>query len=228
MPRLSRADAVSEVLVIPVTAVMIAYNNEDKSIERLQRDLLPALALPALDAELIVIDNSATTAQVDGVQTRYQWQLGKNLMYGPALNLAVDLARHPYLLYVCTNHGHARDVTWSLDLLAPLIADRTVAMTGSLADSGRPENAGFSPSLPRHHIQGGVFAARVDLLREHPYPEGDHECVHWGADIFECFQLMKTGYMLLDVPTVRSVWRASAGEGSWKYVHEEDPLSDES
>jgi len=39
---------------------------------------------------------------------------------------------------------------------------------------------------------------------------------------------MKTGYMLLDVPTVRSVWRASAGEGSWKYVHEEDPLSDES
>jgi len=151
--------------VIPVTAVMIAYNNEDKSIERLQRDLLPALALPALDAELIVIDNSATTsqrladamitAQVDGVQTRYQWQLGKNLMYGPALNLAVDLARHPYLLYVCTNHGHARDVTWSLDLLAPLIADRTVAMTGSLADSGRPENAGFSPSLPRITSRAG-------------------------------------------------------------------------
>jgi hypothetical protein len=215
--------------VIPVTAIMIAHNNEDKALVRLQRDLLPALA--PLDAELVVIDNSDTTsmqladalvtAEVEGVQTRYQWQLGNNLMYGPAMNLAVKLATRPYLLYVCTNHGFARDPTWAYELLLPIVEDdtRLVAMTGCLQPAGAPESHGFPADLPSVHVQGGVFAARRDVLRAFPYPDGEY--AHWGADVHECFALMHAGFKLIDVPAVRSVWRQAAGNGHWKFVHDD-------
>ncbi|HVQ84640.1 MAG TPA: hypothetical protein VMS84_07800 [Mycobacterium sp.] len=216
--------------MIPVTAIMIAHNNEDRALERLNRDLLPALT--PLDSELIVIDNSDTTSQrladalitaeAEGIQrTRYQWQLGNNLLYGPAMNLAVKLATRPYLLYVCTNHGFARDPSWAVDLLAPIVDDqtRTVAMTGCLQAAGPPQSHGFPADLPQIHVQGGVFAARRDVLRAFPYPDG--EFAHWGADIHECFALMAAGFRLVDVPAVKSVWRAAAGNGHWKYVHDE-------
>jgi GT2 family glycosyltransferase len=215
--------------MIGVTAIMIAYNNEETALTRLHRDLLPALK--GLDAELIVIDNSETTsvqladalitAEIDGIRTRYQWQLGNNLWYGPAMNAAINLASRPYLLYVCTNHGFSRDPSWAMDLLTPLVQDdtRTVAMTGCLQAAGPPEAHGFPATLPQIHVQGGVFAARRDVLRAFPYPDGEY--AHWGADIHVCFTLMNAGFTLVDVPTVRSVWRTAAGDDEWKYVHEE-------
>jgi hypothetical protein len=211
--------------MIPVTAIMIAYNNEDRSLQRLQRDLSPAINRHELKAELIVVDNSehrsdrlaaATEFLTDGY---YCWHQGRNLMYGPALNYAANIARHPYLLYVCTNHGFARDPTWPLDLLEA-VQHPQVAMAGCLQDSGPPEDAGFPADLPHIHVQGGVFAARTEVLRAHPYPE-DGPYVHWGADIVMSFALMKAGYELVDVPTIKSVWRTGAGDGHWKYVHDE-------
>jgi GT2 family glycosyltransferase len=206
---------------------MIAYNNEREAITRLQRDLLPALK--SFDAaEVIVIDNSAATSQeladalitaeVDGITTRYSWQLGRNLWYGPAMNLAVRTATRPYVLYVCTNHGRSIDPTWACDLLAPL-ADETVGMTGCLQDAGPPEQYGFPAGLPHLHVQGGVFAARRDVLLRYPYPDGQY--AHWGADLCECFQLMRAGLRLVDVPTVKSVWRKRAENGDWKYIHDD-------
>jgi GT2 family glycosyltransferase len=218
---------------IPVTVVMVPYNNEDKALVRLRRDLLPALAY--LDAELIVIDNSAERSfrLVDGVNAaggRYCWQQGRNLMYGPAMNLAVELATKPYVLYLCTEHGYARDPTWPLDLLKPLVDDYAgkIAMTGCIRSSGPPTNLGFPADLPEIHVQGGVFAARRDVLRAFPYPTEVYP--HLGSDVYECFQLMAAGFQLVDVPTIRSewrkaVWRKLPGARSWKYVHGEKVFS---
>lgn len=203
-----------------VTAVMIAYENEDKALLRLKRDLLPALC--RLDqVQIIVIDNSPRCSwhlayAVAGAGGEYHWQGGTNLFYGPAMNRAVKLATHSRLLYVCSNHGEARDPTWPDDLLAA-IDDPQVAMAGTLWPSGDPLAVGFSNDLPRHHVQGGVFAARRDALLEHPYPEG--EFAHYGADLVVCFQLMEAGYQIVDVPTIKSVWREDPGPGDWKYVH---------
>jgi hypothetical protein len=213
-------------MTVGVTAVMIAYNNEYKALIRLTRDLMPALR--AFDAELIVIDNSeqpchwlAEAVARSRVEHHYYcWQNGENLYFGPAMNVAIKLASRPYLAYVCTNHGHSYDRSWLADLIAPLLADDTVAMTGTIAGAGPPTNMGFDASLPEIHIQGGVFAARVEALRAHPYPNGAY--AHWGADIYECFALMAAGHRLVHVPTIRSVWRARAGAGRFKYVHEDD------
>lgn len=207
-----------------VAGVMIAHDNEYKALIRLERDLLPALRL--FDAELIVIDNSAAPCRLlekavrsSRLHGQYHWQHGENLCYGPAMNLAVKLADSPYLAYVCTNHGRSHDRSWLVDLLKPLDADEHVAMTGTLAPAGPPEQLGFDPSLPDVHVQGGVFAARTELLRAHPYPDGEFQ--HYGSDLYVCFALAAAGHKLVDVPSVRSVWRASAGPGRFKYVHED-------
>jgi hypothetical protein len=214
---------------IAVSAVMVVHHNEEESLTRFLRDLLPALWLlgPVLEAELIVVDNSVArldrlaNAVLDNgaFEARYCWQGGQNRMYGPSLNLAVSLARHPYLLYACSNHGHSFDPTWPRDLLQPLVDDAAgkVAMAGSLQASAAPADLGFSARLPAMHVQGGVFAARSELLRAHPYPDGRY--AHWGSDIYQSFQLMEAGFQLVDVPTVKSVWRAPPGDGAWKYVH---------
>jgi GT2 family glycosyltransferase len=206
--------------MIGVTAVMVAYNNEERAALRLKRDLLPALRYT--DAEVIVIDNSRCRSHrleyaVQRAGGRYRWQRGANLRYSRAMNLAVSLATKPNLLYVCTEHGRSYDHTWALDLLAPL-ADESVAMTGTLYDSGPPGEHGFPDDLWNYHVQGGVFAARTAVMAANPYPDGDY--AHYGSDIYLCFQLVQKGLRLVDVPTVRSVWwKADLSEGEWKYVH---------
>jgi hypothetical protein len=209
--------------VTGVSAVMIAYENEDASLTRLRRDLLPDLKWQAMqdDVELLVIDNSKEPLgklekAVRHYRGRYHWNGGANLKYGPALNQAVQFARYPHLLYVCSNHGEAREAGWSCDLLAA-IDDPKVAMAGTLWPSGDPTMLGFPAGLPSHHVQGGVFAASRDVLLDHPYPDGPY--AHYGADLVMCFQLMKAGYEIVDVPTIKSVWREDPGPGDWKYVH---------
>jgi hypothetical protein len=145
------------------------------------------------------------------------------------MNFAVELATKPYVLYLCTEHGYARDPTWPLDLLKPLVDDDAgkIAMTGCIRPSGPPTNLGFPADLPEVHVQGGVFAARRDVLRTFPYPT---EYPHLWSDVYVCFQLMAAGFQLVDVPTIRSVWRQAVwpklpGARSWKYVHGEKLFS---
>lgn len=216
-----------------LTAVLIAHENEDRARERLMRDLLPSLAhsRERIDCDLVVFDNSARPLDrladevggLDGVQATYRWNDGRNLYYGPTLNLAVASSEREFLLYVCSNHGRMRDPGWIDDLLAPFVADDDdgLAMSGSYYASGRPSALGFPDALPRVHVQGGVFLARRSVLATHPYPTG--RLAHWGSDVHESYALMHAGYRLVDVPTVKSVWRAPAGPGDWKYVHDDAP-----
>jgi hypothetical protein len=213
-----------------VTVVMVPYNDEERALTRLLRDLMPSLRLyrRVIDFELLVIDNSqhclprlAEAVRENGAfPAKYLWNEGHNLYYGPALNLAVRVASHPLLLYVCANHGRMQDPTWLWDLLEPLVNDPggKVALTGSFYPSGPPSKLGFPDSLEWIHVQGGVFAARTDVLAKHPYPEGEY--AHWGSDVYQSLQLLHRGYRLVEVPSVRSVWRSRV-EGHWKFIHDE-------
>src|SRR5689334_12889898 len=112
------------------TIVLVPYNNPERALRRLHRDIVPSLAYHASwRFELLVIDNS--TQRLDGLAgavgklawpSQYLWHEGKNLLYGPALNLAANLAEHPFLVYVCTNHGRMVDPAWLEDLVRPLWA----------------------------------------------------------------------------------------------------------
>jgi hypothetical protein len=214
-----------------VAAVMIAHNDEERALTRLLRDLLPALWLyrRVIEPELIVIDNShqrlprlAEAVLENGTfAAKYLWNEGRNLYYGPALNLAVKSSACPFLLYVCANHGRMQDPTWIGDLLEPLLKDSShkVALTGSFYPSGPPSKLGFPDSLPWIHVQGGVFAARAQVLADHPYPEGQY--AHWNSDVYQSLRLLQRGYRLVDVPTIKSVWRSRVQGNSWKFIHDE-------
>jgi hypothetical protein len=208
------------------TIVLVPYNNAARTIHRLTRDILPSLThYPDWHFQLVVVDNSEQRQDqiadlLANLQwpARYVWNEGRNLYYGPALNLAASLAEHPFLVYACTNHGRMIDPGWIGDLVRPLWEDERVAMTGHPFGSPYPWTLGFRDTGNYFHIQGGVLATRTDLIRRYPYDDGQY--AHLGSDIWQCYRLMQEGFLLRQVPSIVSVWRQVAPHGPWKYIHD--------
>ena len=214
-------------LVKAATVVLLAYNDPDRARRRLEREVVPSLRrYPDWTFEIIVIDNSAQRldALADVVanlpwSSRYLWHDGRNLLYGPSMNLAAGLAAHPFILYACMQHGRMHDPTWIEDLVAPMWANERIAMCGHLFPSAPPGELGFADSgQQRFHIQGGVLAVRTDVIRRFPYQ--DREWAHGGSDVWQSYRLMQEGLLLHGVPTVFSGWMTIAPPGTWKYVHD--------
>ncbi len=210
-----------------VSIILIPHNNEEKFKTRLERELLPTLlAHPAWKFQIIIVDNSDKDKR-PSYQFFEKYQLnhaifwpGVNLMYGPAMNLALKACEYPYIIYMCSNHGRMYNPTWIDDLTDPIMQDERVAMTGSFYPSCSPVDLGFPSHLPQIHVQGGVFAARTEIMQAHPYSTKQN-LIHWGSDIYQSFQLLNAGFILKDVPTIKSVWRQVVDlPEKWKYVHD--------
>jgi hypothetical protein len=209
------------------TVVLLAYNDLERAQQRIERDLLPSLHHHHDWAfEIIVIDNSrqrldALAELVAALpwKAHYLWHDGRNLQYGPSMNLAARLAEHPFIVYACMQHGRMHDPSWIEDLVAPMWADERIAMSGHLFPSAPPGVLGFPDvGQPRMHVQGGVLAARTEIIRQFPYQE--QEWAHGGSDVWQSYRLMHEGLVLHDVPTVFSGWMVVAPPGPWKYVHD--------
>ena len=206
--------------------VLVPHNDIERASRRLSRDIVPSLQhYQDWCFELIVIDNSAHRLDplAEAVAalpwpSRYIWHGGTNLFYGPALNLAANLATHPVLIYACANHGRMIDPGWIEDLVKPFWEDNSVAMAGHPYPSNHPTELGFRDTGQHFHIQGGLLALRTDVIKRYPYDEG--QFAHWGSDIWQSYRLMEAGFLLQQVPSIISVWREKAPEGSWKYVHD--------
>ena len=210
-----------------VTIILIPHNNSDRFKTRMHRDVLPTIqAHPLWKFQLIFIDNSDADKKPEydfpeekNIQYINIWP-GDNIMYGPAMNMAVEKTIYPYLVYVCSNHGHMYDSTWIDDLVNPIVQNSNIAMTGSLYPSCHPSVMGFPSHLPHQHVQGGVFAARTETLVTYPYT-ADQRWKHWGSDIFQCYQLLSAGFKIHNVNTIISVWRKCVDfPENWKYVHD--------
>jgi len=208
------------------TIVLVPHNNLERAYRRLSRDIVPSLEhYQDWRFELIVIDNSerrmdqlAEAVAALPWRSQYIWHDGANLLYGPALNLAANLAAHPVLVYACANHGRMIDPGWLEDLVTPFWDDEDVAMTGHRYPSQHPSELGFRDTGQYFHIQGGLLALRTDVIKRYPYDEGRY--AHWGSDIWQSYRLMEAGFVLRQVPSVISVWREKAPGGSWKYIHD--------
>jgi len=211
---------------IGVSIIIVPHNNQDRLNKRLSRDILPTIAAhPHWKFQLIAVDNSDADKrpvyQLDeyAIEHLSFWP-GSNIMYGPAMNMAVQASRYPIVVYICSNHGRMYDPTWIDDLVSPLLQDPNCAMTGSVYPSCHPLQMGFPSHLPSFHIQGGLFAARTAVMRDYPYTD-DARWVHWGSDIYQSYQLLNAGFELKNVPSVNSVWRQHVEVPErWKYVHD--------
>jgi hypothetical protein len=149
--------------------------------------------------------------------TGYEWCQGFNLLYGLAINRMVAKARYPTVVYFCTNHGRFFDPSWLTDLVEPL-QDPFCVMSGSLSYhplSSLPEPTGGFIDV---HVQGGLYAAKTALLRDHPY---SYKLPHVFTDLWITWKLQAVGFEVSDVPTIK----ATGGERvecpeRFKYVHD--------
>ena len=210
-----------------VSIILIPHNNQLRFQTRLNRDIIPTIkAHPEWNFEVIVVDNSdqedktlLNALNEQNIYSEYLWP-GINIMYGPAMNLALTVNHYPYIVYLCTNHGRMYNPTWVDDLITPILENPNIAMTGSFYNSCNPEEMGFPSLLPSIHIQGGIFGARTEIMKRYPYTS-DQRWVHWGSDIYQSYQLLNAGFLLHEVTTIKSVWRQSVNSPeNWKYVHD--------
>jgi len=225
-----------------VHAILICFENPDQTLVRWQRDVRPALQLYTTNWDVTVVDNSARPSDPlhETFGTDYLWQRGANLMYGPSLNLAIP--RRPtatYVLYVCTRHGRALDLTWVRDLIEPMERWPHVGMCGHLMGSNSPEGVAHDggPGCEwvkdayrwvnpdgtgdvKQHVQGGVFAARTALMLRFPYPA---QYPHNYTDHLLTWAVLKAGYECYDVQTIKSVWRDEVRDPrGYKFIHAEN------
>ncbi len=212
---------------IGISIVLIPHNNQNKFHIRLERDIIPTIkAHPEWKFQIIIVDNSDYPNQILlntlhelNITPLYLWP-GKNIMYGPAMNLALSAYTYPYMVYLCSNHGRMYDPTWIDDLITPITENPKVAMSGSYYGSCHPAAMGFSSSLPPIHIQGGIFAARTETMKKYPYTT-DQRWVHGGSDVYQCYQLLNAGFLLHEVTTIKSVWQQCINSPeNLKYVHD--------
>ncbi|MFV0443114.1 MAG: hypothetical protein ACK5Q5_06055, partial [Planctomycetaceae bacterium] len=100
-------------------------------------------------------------------RVRLLWNDSYNLYIAGALTRVIRAARGQNLVYFCATHGLVRDPTWLADLIAPL-ADPEVGLAGSVYPCEFKCVAAVPEDIiqPELHVQGGVWAARTDLLRE--------------------------------------------------------------
>lgn len=212
---------------IELSIVLIPHNNQHKFKTRLERDIIPTIkAHPLWKFEIIIVDNSDHANEIIlnslyeiNIFPLYLWP-GTNIMYGPAMNLASSVNPYPYMVYLCSNHGRMYDPTWIDDLVIPIIENPKIAMTGSLYNSCHPAAMGFPKHLPSKHVQGGIFCAQTEIMKKYQYTK-DHRWLHWGSDVYQCFQLLNAGFLLYDVSTIKSVWRQNVSQPEkWKYVHD--------
>lgn len=205
-----------------VTVGICPYNNVASFAERMTRLILPTLRhYPQWETEIICVDNSTThdctmvkPLAESGVPFTYVWNGGRNEAYGGAINRMMTLARYPHFVYVCSGHGKLHDPTWLEDIIAPLSEPRC-GQSGTIAPSNYED-------IGRHgwgwHVQGGLFAARTEVLRKFPYSA---KYPHLHSDVWLSRELEDNGYRLVGVPSVASVWgRVVYEPHPFKVVHD--------
>jgi hypothetical protein len=228
-----------------IHAILIGFNNPEQTRLRIERDMQTALELAAqkfgLGIALTIIDNSAERS--DDLNARfgldYHWMKGHNLQYGPSINVAVRRLPSVFTIYCCTRHGRSFDPTWAIDLLQPMVDNPVVGLSGCLWGSNSPEgvaydckqdwikekfrfvDAGGTGYVPQH-VQGGVFAARTEVLLRFPYSD---DIPHLYTDHLITWNALQAGYKCQDVPSVRSIWRDVWAKkykmDGIKYLHDE-------
>lgn len=206
-----------------VSFALVPYNNATRTIERIERVLIPTIeAFAGLTYEILLSDNSQQPSaelqqflKQQNLPHSYVWNGGQNLFYGGAINQIVSRARYDRLVYLCTSHGELNDPTWLSDILAPF-QHEGVAMAGSVKKASYDLIRRTGNDL---HVQGGIFAARTSALRQFPYTG---EFPHLYSDVFIGWRLQEAGYYLADVGTIGCDWKTGRlqDKSRYKIVHE--------
>jgi hypothetical protein len=208
-----------------VTLVTVLYQPDWGRTGRILRSALSSADACGLSAEMLVLDNSpAPTIEALGMaaadeRLRVIWNRGYNLYLAGALGTAARQAHGRCLVYVCASHGLVNDPTWLADLIAPL-ADDSVALAGHVQPCEFNRVAACPADIiePQIHVQGGLWAARTQFLREFGF---SHRFPFEFCDVDLSRRCLAAGYQLASVPSVVSVAGGVIPHPEqYKYVHD--------
>jgi hypothetical protein len=135
------------------------------------------------------------------------------------LNRVLQTARGRNLVYFCASHGRAHDPTWLADLLAPL-ENPQVGAAGCVLPCEFNRVAACPADLiePQLHVQGGIWAARIDVLQSLGF---SHRFPFEFCDVDLSRRLLAAGYHLANVPSIVSVAGGQVPHPErYKYVHD--------
>lgn len=147
------------------------------------------------------------------------WNDGHNLYIAGALTRVLKEARGKKLAYFCASHGLVHDPTWLADMLAPL-DDAEVGAAGYVLPCEFNRVAACPADIiePQLHVQGGLWSARIDVLREIGF---GHRFPFEFCDVDLSRRLIASGYRLANVPTIVSVPDGTIPDPErFKYVHD--------
>jgi hypothetical protein len=146
-----------------------------------------------IDFEIIVINNNNSPtykwiSEKPGM--KYYHNENKGQLAG-AVNKAVSMAEAEFFVYLCTNHIRIFSNDWLYYMVGQIKKyDERYVMGG---DVRAFRNA--------NHVQGGLYIARTEWLREHPYSK---EFPFQFMDVEICKKIIKNEKKMFRIPLVHS------------------------
>ncbi len=210
----------------PLDIFMVTFHRENygnwPATERAIRSVLTHTTTPFT---LTIVDNASDHAFLEQLQALAAndeririLPLAENIYCGPASNLALELAQSEFAIYVCSNEGLILKRGWERTVIATMREHPKAALGGQRAYSPRwfdgktyaaqpwissfrnPEFATRSPDREFWHIQGGLFAIRMDVFKQHGgfSPERPQDLM----DVELSFYYESLGFELIDIPGI--------------------------
>lgn len=211
--------------MLNVTFATVLYQPDWSRTGAILEGALRSLEACSLSGEILVVDNSPAPT-IEAVQlaagedrVRFIWNQGYNIYLAGALRTAAEQAHGRRFVYTCASHGLINDFTWLSDIIAPL-EDEQIALAGHVQPCEFNRVAAVPDDIidPQVHVQGGLWAARTDVLREFGF---SHRFPFEFIDVDLSRRCLAAGYEFASVPSIASVAGGVIPDPEiYKYVHD--------
>ena len=211
--------------MLDVTFTTVLYQPDWSRTGAIVRDVLGSLEACDLTGEYLIVDNSpaptmeAVRLAAEDQRVRFHWNQGYNVYLAGALTTAALQAHGRHFVYCCASHGLINDPTWLSDLIAPL-ADKSNALAGHVQPCEFNRVASVPADIidPQIHVQGGVWSARTQFLREFGF---SHRFPFEFCDVDLSRRCLAAGYQLASIPSIVSIAGGVIPDPErYKYVHD--------
>jgi len=181
-----------------VTVALIPFENKDRFFKTLNR-----VRDADGDFKITVINNSVEDYIVHPPIT-YRHHKNKNQLAG-GTNQAIKLCETKYFVYVCTNHVYFYSPDWLMTMVEEMESLPKIAMAGTIL-----------PYKGKPHVQGGLFIARTEILKENLYR---YDYPFRFMDVYMSWRLMEAGYKLRTLKGIYSVMKGWTPENHKRNIN---------
>lgn len=212
---------------VDIFLVTFNQSNESDSLET-QEILRRVLEFTSTPFTLTIVDNASSEesvsriiAQLKGRSNVRYIRLRKNVMCGPASNIALQHATSEFAIYLCSKEAYVSRPSWERSMVEFMRMNRDVALGGHGSHLPKATYGSEYPSLSMfphyrnkyyamtnpdrifYHVQGGSYILRRQVFLEHG--GFNKEVPHHETDVELSYFYESLGYRLGKIAGVQSV-----------------------